>query len=262
MDFINAIILGVVEGITEFLPISSTGHLILTSNFLRIPQTEFLKTFEIIIQTGAILSVIVLYSRRIIGNFSLMKKVIIAFIPTAIIGLTLYKMIKSMLGNPMLVVTTLFFGGIILIIIELWFKSRQKGTKKESLETNDYSIISYQKAVVIGLFQSISMVPGVSRAAATIIGGMLVGLPRKTAVEFSFMLAIPTMFAATLLDLKESSFSFTNSEWLALSIGFITSFLVALVVIKWLVKYVQTNNFIVFGVYRIVISILYFFFIL
>ncbi len=262
MDFINAIILGIVEGITEFLPISSTGHLILTSNFLNIPQTEFLKTFEIIIQTGAILAVIVLYWKRLIGNINLVKKVLVAFIPTAIIGLTLYKMIKNMLGNPLLVVTTLFFGGIVLIIIELWFKSRQKGTKKESLETSDYTVISYQKAVMIGLFQSISMIPGVSRAAATIIGGMLVGLPRKTAVEFSFMLAIPTMFAATLLDLKESNLLFTSAEWIALSIGFITSFLVALVAIKWLVRYVETNNFIAFGIYRIVISILYFLFIL
>lgn len=252
MDFIQAVILGVVEGITEFLPISSTGHLILVSNLLQIKQTEFVKTFEIAIQSGAILSVIFLYGRTIIRDFELIKRVLIAFIPTAIIGFTLYKFIKQyLIGNSEVVLGSLFLGGIVLIAVEMLFKAKsQQLTAKGQ--------ISYEKAFVIGLFQSVSMIPGVSRAAATIIGGMLVGLPRKTAVEFSFLLAVPTMIAATTLDIRETSFTFNSNQWAALAAGFITSFIVALITIKWLLKYVQTNNFIIFGVYRIVLSIIYF----
>lgn len=256
MDFISAVILGIVEGITEFLPISSTGHLILASNFLKIEQTEFVKTFEIAIQSGAILSVIFLYGRIIIRDFEVIKRILIAFIPTAIIGLTLYKFIKQyLIGNSDVVLISLFIGGVVLILVELLLRS--KGGDLDLRAPTDQ--LSYERAFVIGLFQSISMVPGVSRAAATIIGGILVGLPRKTAVEFSFLLAVPTMLAAAALDLKETSLVFDSNQWAALIVGLITSFIVALVSIKWLLKYVQTNTFIPFGIYRIVLSLIYFF---
>lgn len=263
MDLFHSIILGVIEGITEFLPISSTGHLILASNLLRIEQTEFVKTFEIAIQSGAILSVVFLY-RRTIFHFSfltshLSKRVFVAFIPTAIIGFTLYKFIKHyLIGSSEVVLLSLFLGGIVLIAVEFLFKS-----KNHKLYIINHKSLSYERAFMIGLFQSISMVPGVSRAAATIIGGMLVGLPRKTAVEFSFLLAVPTMIAATALDLQSyilnpTSYILTPYQLTSFLIGFITSFLVALISIKWLLKYVQSNNFIAFGIYRIIIAIVYF----
>ena len=252
MDLIQSIILGVVEGITEFLPISSTGHLILTSNLLRIPNSEFLKSFEIAIQSGAILSVIALYWKKILADTELGKRVLVAFIPTAIIGFLLYRLIKQyLLGNPEVVLAALLLGGIALIGVEMLFKRKASETKSESKQ------ITYKKAAIIGLFQSIAVIPGVSRSASTIVGGMLLGLPRTTATEFSFLLAVPTMLAATALDLKSSSFSFSQNEWLMLGVGFTTSFIVALAAIKWLLKYVQKHNFIPFGIYRIVLALLY-----
>lgn len=282
MDFLHAIILGIVEGITEFLPVSSTGHLILASNLLKIQQSEFVKTFEITIQSGAILSVVFLYARTILKDIEVIKRVLVAFIPTVIIGFTLYKFIKQyLIGNSGVVLISLFIGGVVLILVELLLRSkggdldlriahmfdrsksnlrREFGSvSKDKAPTNH---LSYEKAFVIGLFQSISMIPGVSRAAATIIGGLLVGLPRKTAVEFSFLLAVPTMIAATALDIRETSFIFDSNQWAALTIGFITSFIVALISIKWLLKYIQTNTFIPFGIYRILLATIYFLLIL
>lgn len=287
MDFVQAIILGIVEGITEFLPISSTGHLILTSNLLAIEQTEFVKTFEISIQSGAILSVIFLYSlpagrqgeQLLKVDFEILKRVLVAFIPTAILGFTLYKFIKNLLGSSEVVLLSLFLGGIILIAVEILFQrgvARSGGpltsarspaiggarTSGGGAERQDpEQKLSYERAFVIGLFQSVSMIPGVSRAAATIIGGMLVGLPRKTAVEFSFLLAVPTMLAATALDLTSylpAVASAKAGELTSLAVGFITSFIVALISIKWLLKYVQRHNFIIFGIYRIAIAAIYF----
>ncbi len=269
MDIASSVILGVVEGITEFLPISSTGHLILASNLLRIEQTEFVKTFEIAIQSGAILSVVFLYHRTIFRDFELGKRIFVAFIPTAIIGFLLYKVIKQyLIGNTDVVLLSLFLGGIILIAIELFMQAKggdlnlRSDLRREFGSVSKYEAptdkLSYERAFVIGLFQSISVVPGVSRAAATIIGGMLVGLPRKTAVEFSFLLAIPTMLAATALDIRQTSFSFDSNQWEAFALGFTTSFIIALIAIKWLVKYVQNHSFIAFGIYRIVLSIIYF----
>lgn len=256
MDILSSFLLGVIEGLTEFLPISSTGHLILASDFLGIEHTEFVTTFEVVIQSGAILAVIALFWRKIINDTTLVRHVLVAFIPTAIIGYLAYDFIKqNLLGNPQVVLTALFTGGVALIILEIFLKNAP--VKKEDAKLS----ISYEKALAIGVFQAISMIPGVSRAAATIFGGMIVGLSRKTAVEFSFLLAIPTMFAATALDLHETSVNFTTAEWIYILIGFVTSFLVAIVAIKWLIKYVENHNFIAFGVYRIILSILYFLFI-
>lgn len=252
MDILHSIVLGIVEGITEFLPISSTGHLILASKLLAIPQTDFVKTFEIAIQSGAILSVISLYWKDLLKSGDTLKKVLVAFIPTGIIGFVLYKMIKQyLLGNSSIVLWSLAIGGIALIALEIYLK-RRKITEK------DIAKVTYKDAVIIGIIQSISVVPGVSRSAATIFGGMAMGMDRKTAVEFSFLLAVPTMLAATGLDLVKTSFNFSAQEWGVLAVGFITSYIVAIIAIKWLLSYVRRYSFIPFGIYRIVMAILLF----
>jgi undecaprenyl-diphosphatase len=251
MDTSQAVLLSVVEGITEFLPVSSTGHLILASSFLKIPQSEFVKSFEIIIQLGAILSVVVLYWRKLINNFKLWKNIIAAFIPTAVIGLVFYKVIKEVFfENILITVFALLVGGILLIFIEKVYKEKEKAV--ENIEK-----LTLKQSFLIGIAQSFSVIPGTSRAAATIIGGLLIGAKRKTAVEFSFLLAIPTMAAATGLDLVKSNLSFTSQELLVLAAGFAGSFVTALFVIKWFIKFVQTHNFFWFGVYRIILSLIY-----
>lgn len=256
MGILDAVILAVVEGITEFLPISSTGHLILASYILGIPQTNFVKSFEVIIQLGAILAIVVLYWKTLIRNLNVWKRLLIAFIPTALVGLTLYRYIKDVLiGNPMITVIALFLGGVALILIESLHKEKDG-------HLSEIEKISYKDSFIIGVFQSLSIVPGVSRAAATIVGGLLIGAKRKTAVEFSFLLAVPTMFAATALDLKESSLSFSQNEILLLIIGLLGSFFVAIIAVKFFVKYVQNHSFISFGIYRIVLALLFWFFLL
>lgn len=255
MDIIHAIILSIVEGVTEFLPISSTGHLILTANILNIPQTDFAKSFEIIIQLGSIMAVSVVYAKKLLENRGIWPKVLVAFLPTAIVGLTLYKIIKGfLLGNSTVTLLALFLGGILIIVLELLYK--QKDHHASSLDQ-----ISYKQAFLIGLAQSVSVIPGVSRSAATIIGGMFSGLKRNIALEFSFILAIPTMFAATGLDLVKSSFKFSSQEYMILGLGLGVSFVTALVAIKFLLKYVQTHTFIPFGIYRVVLSILFWMFV-
>lgn len=251
MSALQAIILAIIEGITEFLPISSTGHLILTTDLLKIPSTEFVKSFEIIIQLGAILAIVILYRQTLIKSVEVWKRIIIAFLPTAILGLLFYKVVKIyLLGNSMVVIISLFIGGSILIIIELLYKESANAVK-------DIEKISLKNAFYIGLSQSISMIPGVSRAGATIIGGLLLGLQRKTAAEFSFLLAVPTMAAATALDITKSDFAFNSSELLLLMIGFSCSFITALFTVKLFVTYLQKNNFIAFGVYRLIVAIIF-----
>jgi undecaprenyl-diphosphatase len=254
MKSLDAIILGIVEGITEFLPISSTGHLILASAILGLPNTEFQKSFEIAIQLGAILSVVVLYARSLLTDFKKILKVFVAFLPTAIIGLLAYKAIKHyLLGNAKVVVLSLLIGGIFLIAFEYFYARKSQSASPE---------ISYPKAFTVGLFQSISMIPGVSRAAATIIGGLSIGIDRRTIVEFSFLLAIPTMAAATGLDLLKTGLHFSSAEWHVLAIGFIVSFTVALLSIKFLLHYIQRHTFIAFGIYRIMVAVLFWFFLI
>lgn len=255
MNYFEIVILSLVEGITEFLPISSTGHLILTSNLLQIEQTEFLKSFEVIIQLGAILAVVVLYFDKLLKNVDIWKKIFVAFLPTAIVGLIFYPLIKSVLiGNTLITLISLFLGGIFLIFFEL---------KHKENETNLSEIkdMSYKQALMVGLAQSFAVIPGVSRSAATIIGGLSFGFSRSLATEFSFLLAIPTMFAATLLDLIKNDFSFTGYEINILANGFLISFFTALFSIKFLLKFVKNNTFIPFGIYRILLAILYILFI-
>ena len=250
LTFFQAIILGIVEGITEFLPISSTAHLILTADILKIAQSEFMKSFEIIIQLGAILAVVVLYWKTL-WKIEVIKKLMVAFIPTGILGLIFYKIIKTyLLGNVNVVLWSLMLGGIFLVIFEKWHKE-----KESSLE--DISNISYKQCLYIGLFQSIAMIPGVSRSAATIIGGLALGLRRKTIVEFSFLLAVPTMLAATGLDLLKNASSFSLNESHLLAVGFLTSFVMAILGIKFLLTYIQKRTFTAFGFYRILVAFLF-----
>ncbi len=273
MDYLQAVIFAIVEGFTEFLPISSTGHLVLTAKLLNIPQTEFVKSFEVIIQLGAILAVVFLYWKTIWTNKKVWKPVIAAFIPTAIVGLLLYKTIKTvLLGNELVTVWALLIGGIAMIAIEYWFKPSPSagsplrqgfaGQAGQGAQVGKIEDISPKNAFIIGLFQSISIIPGVSRAAATIIGAMLLRTKRKTAVEFSFLLAIPTMVAATGLDLLKSNFSYSTYEYSVLAVGFIGSFIVAIFAVKFFIKFIQNHTFIPFGIYRIILAVIFFLFIL
>ena len=255
MNLLHVLILSVVEGFTEFLPISSTGHLILASKLLGIAETDFVKTFEIVIQLGAILAVVVLYFKKFISSFNLIKKLIVAFIPTAIVGITFYPLIKEvLLGSSVVTLNALFWGGLALIGIE-WFLRRKK------IETRSESEITYRQSLLIGTFQSLSVIPGVSRAAATIIGGLLTGLSRKTATEFSFLLAVPTMIAASALDIYKSREVILSGNLSMLLVGTRLSFIFAMIAVKFLIGYVKKHDFTVFGVYRIVLAILFFLFV-
>ncbi|MDP3244896.1 MAG: undecaprenyl-diphosphate phosphatase [bacterium] len=251
MSFLDAIVLSIIEGLTEFLPISSTGHLILAGKLLGLATTEFVKSFEIIIQLGAILAVVFLYRRTLFSSVKIWQKIIVAFLPTGILGLVFYRLIKQyLLGSATVVLWSLFLGGIALIILEKFFKEEKAPLQKSE-------DLSYGHAVLIGLFQSLAMIPGVSRAAATIFGGMFLGMERRAAVEFSFFLAVPTMLAASGWDLLKTGWSFTAEEILILSIGFVGSFTVAYFTVKYFIKYIQTHTFIPFGVYRIIVAILF-----
>ena len=250
LQIFHTIILGVVEGITEFLPISSTAHLILTAKLLNLPQTEYIKSFEIIIQLGAILSVVALYWRSLL-DLEVIKRLIVAFIPTGIIGLIVYKFAKQyLLGNTSVVLWALLLGGILIIVFEYLYKPKD-------VDNQEIRSIPYKHCLAIGLFQSIAIVPGVSRSAATVIGGLLLGLNRKTIIEFSFLLAVPTMLAASSLDLIKSADSFSIDQIWFLGVGFVVSFIVALLSIKFLLRYIKKHDFKAFGVYRIVIAILF-----
>lgn len=253
MNFFHAIILGIVEGITEFLPISSTGHLILTSKILNLSSTEFLKSFEIAIQLASILSVVYLYWKTVLNSRKLIAKVIAAFIPTALVGALLYRQVKDLLDNNQTVLWSLFLGGIFLIGFEWWQKNRQP-------KVTHLDQITYKQAVAIGLFQSVGLIPGVSRAGATILGGLTLGLSRKTIVEFSFLLAIPTMAAATGYDLIKTGSAFSIEQFEILAAGFVVAFIVAVFAIKFLLKYAEKSDFTAFGIYRIIVALLFWLF--
>ncbi len=284
MTILHAIILSMIEGVTEFLPVSSTGHLILASDILRIPQTEFLKSFEVIIQSGAILAIVLIYIKILLTKRAILTRLLAAFVPTGIIGLVLYKFIKDyLLGNTVVVLWSLFIGGVILIVWEKYYQimlrnichsERSVSVAEESHATKPLSgmrslrssadsvgmtvsELSYKKAFIIGFFQSLSIIPGVSRAGATIVGAMTVGLNRKSAVEFSFLLAVPTMMAATGLDLVRSNFHFSNAEWGILAVGFAGAFVIALIAVKFFLRFVENHTFVPFGIYRIVLALLF-----
>jgi undecaprenyl-diphosphatase len=248
MSLIQAIIIAIVEGITEFLPISSTGHMILASTIMGIHEDEFVKTFEIAIQLGAILAIALMYAKRFFQGLTIYFKLAVAFLPTAIVGFLAYDYIKTYLFNYYVVAASLIIGGIILILIDKKVVARQ--SKTDVLEN-----IDYKHAFFIGLIQCFSMIPGVSRAAATIIGGVFNGLDKKQATEFSFLLAVPTMFAATGYDLLKTPINFAQNEAMLLAIGMVVAFITAWIAVKVFLKLVENYGFKHFGYYRIVIGV-------
>ncbi|MCF7860006.1 undecaprenyl-diphosphatase UppP [Patescibacteria group bacterium] len=261
MTIIHSILLGLIEGITEFLPISSTAHLIIAAKALKVPSSDFLDSFLISIQVGAILSVAVLYAKTIIKSPKLILKIAAAFIPTAIIGLAAYKLVKEYLFDSLpLIASTLFVGGIIIILLERYFARRNYDQPEEA--EKDLSSLSYRQAAYIGIFQALAIVPGVSRSAATIMGGLSMGLSRKNIVEFSFLLALPTMFAATALDLYKTPPILSGDELNLWIIGLIVSFITAVLGIKFFLKFIKKHDFRIFGWYRIIIALLILAFIL
>jgi undecaprenyl-diphosphatase len=224
--------------------------MILASSIMNIPEDAFVKTFEISIQIGAIMAIVLLYAKRFLQGISIYLKLAIAFIPTGIIGFLAYPYIKTYLFNPIIVSISLVLGGIVLILID------KKVVGQES-KTAELENISYKNAFFIGLFQSISMIPGVSRAAATIVGGIFNGLDKKQAIEFSFLLAVPTMFAATGYDLYKTTIGFSGHEIFLLSLGLVVAFITAWIAVKVFVKIVQNYGFKYFGYYRIIIGIIF-----
>ena len=249
MTLFQAIILSVVEGLTEFLPISSTGHLILVQKYLSIESSEFSKTFDIVIQLAAILAVVWIFRQKLFSSIKIWKQSIVAFIPTGVIGFLLYKLIRDVLfERPLITVYSLLLGGLVLLLVDR-LKNLNQG-KKEFLNLSTLRLLD------IGLFQSISIIPGVSRSAASIVGGLLSGLSRSQAVEFSFFLAIPTMLAATGYDLLRSGLNFSSQEYQILSIGCIFSFLSALLAIRFFLEFVKKHDFTTFALYRIILAII------
>ncbi len=251
MSIFEAIIIAIVEGVTEFLPISSTGHMIITQALLGVENSDFVKAFIVNIQFGAILSVVILYWKRFFQTINFYYKLLIAFLPAAVIGFLLGNYIDALLENVLVVAITLLLGGIFLLFVDKLFN-------KPSENQN----ISNLTALKIGFFQCIAMVPGVSRSAATIVGGMANKLNRKTAAEFSFFLAVPTMFAAAAFKLIKNYKVIDSSQISVLIIGNLVSFVVALFAIKFFINYLTKYGFKAFGYYRIIVGslilILYF----
>lgn len=254
MEYINAILLGIVEGLTEFLPISSTGHLILVEQYLPLGDESFAKTFMVVIQLPAILAVVAYFWKRLWPfvpgkdprpTINLWSKIVVGFFPAAAVGVVLDDFIEAKLMNEITVAIALVVGGIILILLE---------RRSPRVRFNDASDISYTTAAYIGFFQCFAMIPGTSRSAATIIGGLALGASRPAAAEFSFFLAIPTMLGATTLKLLKSGFDFTPHQWGLLAAGSVVSFLVALAAVAWLMRFIQHHKFTPFGYYRIALG--------
>lgn len=250
MSLLEAIILGIVEGLTEFLPVSSTGHMILTSYLLQMQETTFLKTFEVVIQLGAILAIVWIYAKRFLSSIDIYFKLAFAFLPTGIIGLLAYKTIKAYLFNPTVVAVSLILGGAVLVLLNRRIETTQSDLK-------DIGDISYKRAFYIGFIQCFSMIPGVSRAAATIIGGVYHGLDKKQASEFSFLLAVPTMFAASGYDLLKADITYTSETVTLIIVGLVTAFVAAWIAVKLFMKYISHFEFKHFGYYRILIGIIF-----
>lgn len=247
MSYFDAIILAIVEGLTEFLPVSSTGHMVIASSLLGIESDSFTKTFTVAIQLGAIASVLVLYWKRFFQNFNFYFKLLVAFIPAMVFGLLFNDQIDALLENVIVVAISLILGGIVFLFIDKLFNQETQSTES----------ISYRSAFIIGMFQVIAMIPGVSRSAATIIGGLTQKLNKKTAAEFSFFLAVPTMLAATgykLLKFYLDGNTFGQEQITTLMIGNVVAFVVALLAIKSFISYLTKHGFKVFGYYRIILG--------
>jgi undecaprenyl-diphosphatase len=247
MNTLQALILAIIEGITEFLPVSSTGHMIIASSFFGIEHDEFTKLFTIVIQLGAILSVVVLYFKRFFQSIAFYFKLLVAFIPAVVFGLLFSKKIDALLENPITVAVSLLIGGILLLKVDDWFGN------SENIE------ITYAKAFKIGLFQCLAMIPGVSRSGASIVGGMSQQLSRTAAAEFSFFLAVPTMLGATVkkcYDYYKDGYILTDDQVNLLIIGNVVAFIVALIAIKSFIGFLSKHGFKVFGYYRIVVGVI------
>lgn len=260
---IKTILLGIVEGITEWLPISSTGHLILADEFIKLNMSDaFMEMFNVVIQLGAIMAVVVLYfhklnpfsskkNRREKGDtIILWMKVILAVLPAAVIGIPLDDWLDEHFYNPPVVAAMLIIYGILFIVVE----NRNRRSRRRPMD--DLDRLSYPMALAIGAFQVLSLIPGTSRSGATILGGILIGCSRTVAAEFSFFLGIPVMFGASLLKIVKFGFQFTSVEVIVLLTGMIVSFLVSIIAIKFLLGYIKKNDFKAFGVYRIILGIL------
>ncbi|MFN8154823.1 MAG: undecaprenyl-diphosphate phosphatase [Bacteroidia bacterium] len=250
MTTFEAIVLSVIEGLTEFLPVSSTGHMIIASSLMGIAEEPFTKTFTVAIQFGAILSVVVMYYKRFLQSIDFYFKLLAAFIPAAVIGFLADDLIDMLLSNVLVVAFTLLAGGVVLLFIDQWLKGGE-GPEAEN--------ITIPKAIRIGLFQCIAMIPGVSRSAATIIGGLSTGLTRKAAAEFSFFLAVPTMFAATIFKVykfAKAGIGVTPDQINILVIGNLVGFIVAGFAIKSFISFLTKHGFALFGYYRIAIGVL------
>lgn len=263
MNFVEAVIIAIVEGITEFLPVSSTGHMIITSSFLGIEKEAFTKTFEVVIQLGAILSVVVLYYKKFFdfSRWQFYIKLMVSMIPAVFFGVLFSSKIKALMESPLTVAISLLVGGVVLLFIDRIFhqpKEDKRDTILQHPETDKEEHISFRSAFFIGLWQVIAMIPGVSRSAASIIGGMQQGLTRRMAAEYSFFLAVPTMFAATAKDLWDwynESGSFSSEEIKLLAVGNLIAFAVALLAIRFFISYLQKHGFKLFGWYRIIVGI-------
>ncbi|HOZ74486.1 MAG TPA: undecaprenyl-diphosphate phosphatase [Flavobacterium sp.] len=250
MDFLQALVLAVIEGITEFLPVSSTGHMIIASSFFGIAQDDFTKLFTIVIQLGAILSVVVLYFKRFFQTLDFYFKLLVAFIPAVVFGLLFSKKIDALLENPVTVAVSLLIGGLILLKVDDWFS--------HSHDTETASEITYSQALKIGLFQCLAMIPGVSRSGASIVGGMSQKLSRTVAAEFSFFLAVPTMLGATVkkcYDYYKDGYVLSDDQVNLLIIGNVVAFVVAMLAIKSFIGYLSKNGFKMFGYYRIIVGV-------
>ena len=248
MNIIHVIVLAIIEGITEFLPISSTGHMIIASSVMGIAADPFVKLFTIAVQLGAILSVVVLYYKRFLRSFNFYLKLLIAFMPAAIFGLLFSKKIDALLESALTVGITMFVGGVILLFVDKWFNKPVVQEEKD---------INYLTALKIGFFQCLAMIPGTSRSAASIVGGMSQKLTRTAAAEFSFFLAVPTMFAATakkLYDFHKDGHVFTGQEIKLLVVGNVIAFVIAMIAIKSFITFLEKRGFKLFGWYRILVG--------
>jgi len=247
MNYIDALIIAIIEGLTEFLPVSSTGHMIITTKLLGLESTDFIKAFTINIQFGAILSVIVLYWKRFFQSMQFYYKLFVAFLPAAFFGLLFSDIIDQLLESALVVAIMLVLGGIVLVFVDNWFKDNDKNENQE---------VTYKKSLIIGFFQVIAMIPGVSRSAATIIGGMTQKLSRKTAAEFSFFLAVPTMFAASAYKLLDDYKAINTDNIGILIFGNVVAFIVALIAIKTFIAFLTKYGFKIFGYYRIIVGLI------
>jgi undecaprenyl-diphosphatase len=263
LQLIKAFILGIVEGITEFLPISSTGHLIIVGKWIEFTSTEG-KVFEVVIQLGSILAVMWIFRARLIKmitgtlkrdpvEVAFTRNLIIAFLPSAVIGFLFIKMIKALFFQPAVVVVTLILGGLIMLWVE---RVRQPGQANLRVVTaTTLESISWKQALIVGFAQCLAMIPGTSRSGSTIIGGMLAGIERKTATEFSFFLAMPTMLAAASYDMYKNAGLISQADMLAIAVGFVTAFLSALFVVRAILTFISKHTYRAFGWYRIVLGV-------